>query len=466
MNKKVALIWFRNDLRLHDNEALYRASKEADVHLPVYVIDPSLFAATEWGFTKTGPFRAKFLLESLDDLREGLKEIGGDLIVRVGKPQEVLLNLAKAHGVQKVYTSKEVTAEERQTGKAVEKALFAFGIETHFIWQSTLFHLDDLPFAIPKLPDIFTEFRKACEKLSPVRDPYPDPEKLVLPDAMMAGEIPGMAELGLSLPPADSRSAFPFRGGESEALDRLEHYFWETDALSTYKETRNGLLGTAYSSKFSAWLSLGCISPRHIYKEVKQYEAERTKNQSTYWLVFELIWRDYFRFVARKFGNQLFHEEGLKKAPVFWKKDMISFKKWMEGQTGVPFIDANMRELAATGFMSNRGRQNVASFLTKDLKISWLWGAAWFEHCLLDYDPCSNYGNWAYVAGVGNDPREDRYFNILRQAKNYDPKGDYVRHWVDELKTISGFAINRPDQHAKVPAAYPKALVPLDKWQI
>lgn len=466
MSKKTALIWFRNDLRLHDNEALLKASKEASIHLPVFVIDPRWFAEHELGFSKTGPFRLKFLLESLQDLREGLQEIGGDLIIRVGKPEDVIPKLVKAHNVQKVYCSKEVTDEEVRVGRAVESALFGMGVTVEFIWQSTLFHLDDLPFAIPKLPDVFTEFRKACEKQSEVRDPLPDPEELKLPDNMQVGEIPTPAALGVMVPLDESRTAFPFKGGESEALARLDYYFWQKHLLPTYKETRNGLIGTDYSSKFSAWLALGCISPRHIYSEIKAYEQEVRKNQSTYWLIFELIWRDYFRFVARKFGNALFHPEGLKKQQVHWKNDIANFHKWREGRTGVPFIDANMRELSTTGFMSNRGRQNVASFLTKDLQINWLWGAAWFEHCLVDYDPCSNYGNWAYVAGVGNDPREDRYFNIMRQAKNYDPKGTYVRLWVPELATLEGFEINRPDRHLDRKQAYPKAVVDLDKWPV
>jgi deoxyribodipyrimidine photo-lyase len=247
------------------------------------------------------------------------------------------------------------------------------------------------------------------------------------------GKIPEIYELILfSEPPTkDSRSVLNFKGGETEALVRLKTYFWEGDHLKTYKETRNGLLGADYSSKFSAWLALGCISPRYIYEEVKRYETERIANDSTYWLVFELLWRDYFRFVALKFGTRLFKVTGIKNDfQKKWKRDKVLFQKWVNGQTGVPLIDANMIELQQTGFMSNRGRQNVASYLTKDLGIDWTWGAAYFESLLLDYDVCSNWGNWNYVAGVGNDPREDRYFNIAKQANTYDPKGDYVRQWL------------------------------------
>lgn len=189
---------------------------------------------------------------------------------------------------------------------------------------------------------------------------------------------------------------------------------------------------------------IGCISPRLIYEEVKRYEKERKKNDSTYWLIFELIWRDYFRFIAKKHGDKIFNIRGIKNQEDSWSRDKSQFEAWTEGMTGVPFVDANMRELNATGFMSNRGRQIVASFLVNDLGIDWTWGASYFESQLIDYDVCSNWGNWMYVGGVGNDPRENRYFNVLRQAKNYDRNGDYIRLMIPELQAIKGFDIHQP----------------------
>ncbi|WAR19310.1 CRYD-like protein [Mya arenaria] len=189
-------------------------------------------------------------------------------------------------------------------------------------------------------------------------------------------------------------------------------------------------------------LAIGCISPRQIYHEIKRYEKERTSNQSTYWVIFELLWRDYFRFVALKYGNRLFYLSGIQGKHIQWKQDKKLFEAWKDGRTGVPFVDANMREMAATGFMSNRGRQNVASFLTKDLKLDWRLGAEWFESMLVDHDVCSNYGNWLYSAGLGNDPREDRKFNMVKQGLDYDPQGDYVRLWVPELKDVAGGSVH------------------------
>jgi len=264
-----------------------------------------------------------------------------------------------------------------------------------------------------------------------------------------------------------------YKGGETEGNKRLKSYLWERGLLDTYKETRNGMLGDAYSTKLSAWLAIGALSPRKVYEEVKQYEQERIRNKSTYWLIFELLWRDYFRFIAKKYGIRLFQVSGIQDKGIDYRNDIAIFERWKNGETGVPFIDANMRELNASGFMSNRGRQNVASFLIKDLKVNWTWGAAYFESLLIDYDVCSNWGNWNYIAGVGNDPREDRYFNIMSQAKRYDPQGRYVRHWIPELAELIGKKVHYPTeiepQHLEEAGVdlgkdYPRPLVSFDKW--
>jgi deoxyribodipyrimidine photo-lyase len=181
-----------------------------------------------------------------------------------------------------------------------------------------------------------------------------------------------------------------------------------------------------------------------VYEEVRRYERERVENESTYWLVFELLWRDFFRLTHLKYGDRLFLRDGLQRLPIEWGRDPAAVAAWCDGKTGYPIVDANMRELAATGYMSNRGRQIVASFFTKNLGLDWRIGAEWFEHQLLDYDVASNYGNWQYAAGVGNDGREFRLFNLRRQAEQYDPKGDYVRHWIPELRRLMGFSAHEP----------------------
>ncbi|WP_111668964.1 DASH family cryptochrome [Algoriphagus litoralis] len=441
------LVWFRNDLRITDNETLIKAIQSGNEVVPVYCFDPRMWSKTDLGYCKTGAFRTKFLIESVDALRKSFRELGADLIVLQGMPEIKLVQLAEEMEAKGIFFSKEVTSEERNVEKSLETNAFAKGIATESFWQSTLYHIDDLPFPVSQTPEVFTHFRKAVEKMVKIRPAWSTPKRLNFPsdlDSSRLGELPSLHTYGLEEPDRIAKSWLEIEGGEQAASGRLQSFFWEKDLLKVYKETRNGLIGMDYSSKFSPWLAVGCISPRSIYEEVKRYEKERKKNDSTYWLIFELVWRDYFRFIAKKHGDKIFQIQGIKNQEDSWSRDKPQFEAWAEGRTGVPFVDANMRELNATGFMSNRGRQIVASFLVNDLGIDWTWGASYFESKLIDYDVCSNWGNWMYVGGVGNDPRENRYFNILRQAKNYDRNGDYVRMMIPELQAIKGFDIHQP----------------------
>jgi deoxyribodipyrimidine photo-lyase len=467
------IVWFRNDLRLHDHEPILRASQKTNDILPIYCFDPRHFAPTDLGFPKTDSFRAQFILESVANLRANLQKIGSDLLIRIGKPEEIIPQIAQKWHATAVYGSKEVTEEEIRVETALEKNLWELKIPINFFWTSTLYHVEDLPFSVNKLPDIFTQFRKNVENQVKIRPILPAPQAFALPKNLLMGDLPTLADLCLvGLKPHPQR-VINFVGGETSALARLHEYLWETQSLKKYKETRDGLLGSNYSSKFSAWLALGCISPRQVYTEVKRFEAEICQNESTYWLIFELLWRDYFRLVAKKYGKQIFQKSGIKNQLNQQLLDNQElFEKWCLGETGIPFIDANMIELNSTGFMSNRGRQNVASFLVKDLNINWLWGAMYFESKLIDYDVCSNWGNWTYVAGVGNDPRENRYFNIISQAKRYDPQGQYVKCWLPKLTNLSSSIVHHPQLNFKeqkelklqIGKDYPHPLVNFNKW--
>lgn len=438
MEKGKALVWFKNDLRLHDHEPLFRAVKQFEQVIPVYCIDPRLFANTPFGFRKTGVFRANFLIQSLHNLKENLKAIGSDLIILKGKPEVELLEFAKNEGVSRVYFSGEQCIEEQLIERSLEKELWKYGIPLSCYITNGLIHPADLPYPIKALPDVFTEFRKSIERFCKIKPCYQTPAAINTPQVYGNQQIPTLEDLGYEtdflIAPEYKKSAFSFCGGETAGIERLKNYFFETKSLSSYKETRNELLGANYSSKFSPYLALGCLSPRWIYEQVTHYEKTIEANDSTYWLVFELLWREYFKYVARKFGNIIFQIKGTKGISVDAKYHSVNdsaFVRWKNGETGNSFVDANMRELKATGFMSNRGRQNVASFLVKDLKVNWLLGASYFEEQLIDYDPCSNYGNWNYVAGVGNDPRENRYFNTEKQAAIYDPNGLYQAYWLE-----------------------------------
>lgn len=447
---KTAIVWFRNDLRIHDNEALHDALEAAKNVIPVYIFDPRVFLGeTKFGFPKVGKFRAKFIIESVLDLKKNLQQLGTDLYIRIGNPEDEILELATNVKSNWVFCNRERTQEEVDVQDAMEHNLWAVGQEIRYSRGKMLYYTSDLPFPVTHTPDVFTQFRKEVEKYIPVRAPIESPTKIEKFEGVTLdfGHVPTMTDLGHEDFGENSESGFTWKGGESEAVRQLHYYLWESDLIANYKETRNDLMGRDFSSKFSPWLAQGCLSPKLIYSEIKKYEETRTKNKSTYWLFFELMWRDFFRLSAKKYGNDIFKIGGIKQEiPATAIVDKKLFKNWAEAKTGIPFIDANMKELNATGFMSNRGRQNVASFLVNDLKLNWLMGAEYFESLLIDYDPCSNYGNWNYIAGVGSDPRDDRYFNIISQAKRYDPKGEYVKYWIPEIKDVPETCVHTVDR--------------------
>lgn len=460
------IVWYRKDLRVRDHKPL-RKSLQSGKSVGLYCFDPREFQENEYGFKKTDFRRAAFLIDSVQNLKE---QLNGNLIIRHGKPENVIPEIAKSIHANGVYCSVEPTSEEIEVERSVRNNLA--DIPVHSYHTHTMYHPKDVPFALQDIPDLFTQFRKKLEKQSVVRDPLPAPHPLPGPYPNIDyGPIPSVHELGFKEKPADDRAVLSFKGGEAEAWKRLQHYFFEADELRNYKFTRNGLLGKNYSSKFSPWLAHGCISARSILQKIEEYEKNVHKNVSTYWMKFELIWRDYFRFSAMKHGNSIFRLGGIQGKDLNKDTDPSVFKKWAEGKTGIPFIDANMRELNSTGYMSNRGRQNVASFLAQNLNFDWRWGAAWFESKLIDYDVCSNWGNWAYNATVGHDPR-NRYFNIVGQARKYDKKGEYVRQWLPGLKELPSEFVHEPhkmmpDQQElfglKIGRDYPEPIIDLER---
>ena len=278
---------------------------------------------------------------------------------------------------------------------------------------------------------------KTLPPLPPQPAPFAIPDSLE--DTISCLTKPLGSTLGLSDPPqwpTKAQSAHPFRGGQSTGHDRIQHLI-KSGAMTTYKDTRNGMLGLDFSTKLSAWLALGCITARQIHEYLLEFEEgtnERGKgvhgygkgeNKGTAAVRFELLWRDYFRLATRKFGPRLFRIGGFKDDDSYsWKnpeKDtevQHQVSRFLKGKTGLSFIDASMKELFLTGYTSNRLRQNVASFLAKHMGIDWRIGAEWYESMLCDYDLSSNWGNWQYNAGVGNDPREARVFNPVKQVRS------------------------------------------------
>lgn len=421
------LIWFRNDLRTIDNAVLHEVQKNGNPLIVVYCFNPRHFTIDKFGFKKTEKFRAKFLIESVQDLKNQLNQLNIDLLVFHQQPEEVIPKLCETYKVSSIFTQTEWTSEEIEVEHAVKSKLDS--INWHKVYNQFLYHPEDLNFQIEQTPQVFTNFRKKLEKYVAIR---PELQPKTYPESNRIDnntKIPSLNDLGFDDFETHPHSAFPFKGGETEANKRLEDYFFNTKKLGFYKKTRNGLVGTDYSSKFSPWLANGCISARTIYWQVKKFEKEFFKNQSTYWLIFELIWRDYFKYVSLKHGNQIFKLEGILQKDYDWSSNQTEIQQWIHGETNSEFVNANMIELNETGWMSNRGRQNVASYFAKELELDWRIGAAYFESLLIDYDVHSNYGNWMYVAGVGNDPR-DRKFNVELQAERYDANRKFRSLWL------------------------------------
>jgi len=425
---KRAIYWFRKNLRLNDNPSLAEAIKNYDEIIFIYIKNESFFNPLKHDENKIGEFRKKFLDESVINLETNLKKINIRLYIFDGDLIEIFTEINKNFKSNIVFATKEVGWYE----ESEEKILRENGFDLRLYEDQNLFELEKLPYDIEELPLIFTHFRKKVEKNVTIRNI----EKYEIP-SYSTKEFSFKKLVNVEHPKTklSNKSAYPFIGGEDDGIKRLNSYLWETNNIENYKETRNGLVGTEYSSKFSAYLSLGCISPVQVYQEVKKYEKEVKKNSSTYWIIFELLWREFFRYVYLKAENKIFLKNGIN-GNIFSKNfnnNIDAFTAWKNGETGQDFIDANMIELKKTGFMSNRGRQNVASYLINDLDINWVWGASYFEKHLIDYDVTSNWCNWMYMAGVGNNTR-NWVFNPERQSDMYDKDGLFRSNWLSTKK--------------------------------
>lgn len=433
------IYWFRHDLRLHDPVALAHACRLAQTSggwlLPVFVHDTRDQTMTGWGFERVGPYRRAWQGMALQDLQCQLQGLGSGLVQGRGHPVKVLSEWVQALGQPLVVCEDIVAPEELGDLWALRER----GVNVEAIWQSSLVAPESMPFKPSEVPDLFTAFRQKLERhgsapATPARSITALPPLPPEPWYDMAQTMVGARPEDL-LPPMvrpDPRSAFDWglatlHGGEQAALAHLAQYV-SRGLPHRYKATRNGLLGLDYSSKWSPWLATGALSARTAWAAIAEFETAHGASESSGWLRFELLWRDHFRCLHHKHGRRLYAAQGLGKAPPP-QHDENAFRCWRMGQTGHDWIDAGMRELAATGYLSNRMRQNVASYLIHDLGCDWRAGASWFEHCLIDFDVYSNQGNWLYLSGRGTDARANRRFNPDVQAEQYDPDGVYRRTW-------------------------------------
>jgi len=421
-----SLYWFRNDLRLNDNLSLNLALEKSDAILFVYIHDISVNNKCSWGFDRVGEHRKLFLSQGLGELCDQLSEYGHQLNTYIDESVITLINLVEKYKIDTIFCESIRSFEEAKQIESIK----SMGIDVCTLWQSSLFTHDQLPFHIKELPNVFTDFRKAIES----RDIRPNKPATMSKEIFNIDSIADGNSDMLNVSPIDYRkSSFPishkdFMAGEKSGMSYLKKYF-NTKKPHTYKKTRNELMGVNFSTKFSPWLSMGYVSSRQIFFFLDEYEKKETKNESTYWIFFELMWRDYFRFIFEKFGKNIFYKQGLNFFNAEINHSKNNFNRWTAGKTQNEFINAGMVELKETGFLSNRMRQIVASYLINELSCDWRAGAAWFESQLIDYDVYSNQCNWAYIAGCGTDPRGGRHLNIKKQREVYDPQSKYQKFW-------------------------------------
>jgi len=424
MNKDTILVWFRNDLRVHDNEILWQALAKADKVIPVYVVDPRQFVSLDNEMKKTGVIRAKFILESVADLRHSLRKMGADLLVITGFPEEVLPTLAEQYQVKEVYHHREVANEETHISTLVEEALWRKRLNLRHFIGHTLYHKEDLPFPIKDIPDAFAVFRKKIERETAIRPAVQTPVQIDVPATLEPGEIPTLAQLGFSETEIGYAEHSPFKGGENEALKQLE-------AILLDKESELSAKVNAYDGTIlSPWIALGCLSAHTVYHAVKKGEDRGLPKKRVAAIVLGLVWRDYFRFMFKKHGNKFFLANGFSSGLTensFAPND--EFNKWKNGETGNSLVDAAMHQLNATGFMPNPARILTAHYLINELGVHHLQGAAYFEDKLIDYSPASNYGNWAHIAGLGSSTKDNGIKDIKKIQALMAPQEEYVKRW-------------------------------------
>ncbi|EXJ13006.1 DASH family cryptochrome [Nitrincola nitratireducens] len=427
------LFLFTNDLRVDDNPALLNAIKSCDTLVCVYCLDPILFSPGHYSHQPIAAPRWQFLKESITALASALSQLGQQLLIHFESPKDTIPKMITEYDITAVYRSLQVGWNEQAYWQTLKRSYPYITFEEYA--SNTLWSLNELPFSLEDLPDIFSQFRKQVEKRT-ILTPYDRPAQLP--------KTPLHKREWSSHLPNVQNSPSQFKGGETAGYLHLHQYF-ASSAPSIYKETRNALDQWEHSTKFSPWLAQGCISVKRIYETLRTYEKVKGANDSTYWIFFELLWREYFQWYALKHGAKLFHFKGIKSRKPLTSFYPQRFKSWCEGTTAFPLVNACMKQLRATGYMSNRGRQIAASCLINELEIDWRYGADWFEQHLIDYDAASNWGNWQYLAGVGADPRGLRRFNIDKQTQTYDPQLVFIKRWQGNTHMLPTHRVDAAD---------------------
>ena len=429
---KRSLYYVTKDLRINDNLALKLAS-ESEQLLCVFVVDKKWFKPSKYQSKAMGDNRWHFLQSCLSDFNRSLLAIGQQLHIVYGDSLSVLVDLCQQYQITDLIKTRLPGTNENRLMESLATHMPSIAI--HQVEQFTIFEENLLPFAIKELPGSYSKFKKLMSNTT-VPDPLSEINSLPKMFNQRLAPTINRPEWLNNKPYKEVQQGHYFDGGEQEALDHLKSYF-SSDAPLTYKEVRNELDGFQNSTKLSPWLGYGCISPRQVFHTLTQFELQRKKNSSTQWIYAELLWREYFQWLHFKVGEKTYKFKGLATSYPLTSFYPERFTKWCLGLTPYPLVNACMNELRLTGYLSNRGRQIVASCLVNELSVDWRFGAAWFEEHLIDYDAAVNWGNWQYIAGVGVDPRGGRHFNIQKQTALYDPDGLYQSKWIEDKALLN-----------------------------
>jgi deoxyribodipyrimidine photo-lyase len=401
-----AIVWFRRDLRVHDHPPLHEALAAHDRIVPVFVLDERL--------TRVSPSRTSFMLDCLRELRCALRDRGGELFVREGRPETVLLELARETDATAVYWAPDVSPYSRARDERVAGVLREHQIEVCRTPGNYIAGVER-PYVV------FTPFWRAWERVAR-REVHGAPRTLAVPTALAAGGIPTV----------ESELPEPFPAGEAQARERMSA-FLRGDA-GDYESRHDRVAGG--TSTLSPYLHFGCVSARELEQRAAHVPAYRR----------QLAWRDFYAHVLLHHPGNVRHAFRRELDAIEWSGGEEDLEAWKQGRTGFPIVDAGMRQLARTGWMHNRARLIVASFLVKDLHVDWRAGEAHFMRLLLDGDTAQNNGNWQWISSVGVDPAplRRRLYNPVLQQTRHDPDGVYVRRWVPELADVATERLAEP----------------------
>ncbi|MEZ8543852.1 DASH family cryptochrome [Vibrio splendidus] len=450
--KKIGLYLFTNDLRINDNQLLHCAAQRVEKLICV-IVEPTLvrFSADLAQEQSYGAHRQAFVSQSIANLESNLVKLGQQVVMirsnhlEPDTTEQTLSQIIATQHVTHFFANAHCGYDERRLIHSVHRR--HPDLITCLPHHSTLIDSHELPFELSKVPSSFTKFRKLVEHLDVNR------RETVISALPPAVRLASTSTISLFSSPNDESAVISdYLGGEDAGLAHLENYFSHDYALN-YKQTRNAFDGIVNSTKFSPWLALGCVSPKTIYRHLKQFETEHGSNDSTYWIYFELLWREYFYWKCLSLGSSLFGDSSNRElySPNSSATSNRDFAKWKSGNTNYPIVDACMRKLNTTGYMSNRGRQLAASCLIYELGIDWRHGAAYFESQLIDYDVASNWGNWAYIAGAlrpqvstqtnkqknANQAQpKSRHFDLGKQTDMYDPDHAFINKWNARSKEL------------------------------